>query len=424
MKTNTFKFLQKSIRQGELSKHKRLLLFYSGGLDTSFLLKFLSSESRQQIFTAHFDMGNIRSKSLPLRQGRRLAHLAKRLGSTKHFTLACSEAFVDRYCFPAVMANAEYNHSHPLSSSLTRPLMTKEGSALAKRLRCTAVVIGSTAWQNNPVRYAGAFRAVAPEIVVIEPFISSSISRHQKLKYLSKFLINQARWHRLSLQSADDNIWTHEIEDGNIDDLRKCASEEHFIYQQLKDVGTARLGRVRIRFSKGKAISLNDKPYTPLELVSKLNRYAGPFGIGRTDSIEDRVAGHKAREIHEAPAATILIQAHRELESLLLPRQLLSFKSIVDQRWTDIVCFGGWHHPLKETLDAFIAKASEWISGTVEYELKSGKALIGRRIVDTGLDIRKLNEVIARIKQPTSPSQEFFDFTVFESTLFNFVHSP
>lgn len=357
----------------DYAKFKRILLLFSGGLDTSFLVKFFSLELKCEVITVSFNLSG--SKSNGLRKK------ALSLGAKEHIEMEATEEFLNEYCLFALKANARHNGAHPLSSSLSRPLMAKLAVKLACQLNCDAVMHGSSGWQNNPARFNNAFRALSKKVEVLTPILDLNIKREDEFEYL-KFKGVVIEKKEDDLYSSDENIWSREIEDGNLENHTFEVSNEVYKFTNSIEDSPNFPEFVEIEFKHGTPVSLNGEKLPFIEIVKKLNQTGGLHGVGRFDFFEDRVSGVKMREIHESPAAHILILAHKDLENTLLPKRLLSVKNYVDQIWSETVCFGFWYHPLKKALDAFIEKSNEKINGGVRVKLYKGNPIVVARKVE------------------------------------------
>jgi len=395
------------------SNFKRIILFFSGGLDTSFLLKFFTKENRSEIITVSFDLGGDTLETSTIKQR------AKLLGAIKHIFLDVKKTFVEEYCIRAIKANAIFENAHPLSSSLSRPLMAKIGVELAKEYNCSAIMHGSNGWQNNSARFDTAIRVLSDEVEIIEPIMENNISREFEYEYLKRNGIHIEKKED-NLLSSDNNLWGREVEDGVLEFPEHEPSEKIYRLTTSPEMAPNKPEYVEIEFQRGIPTRLNSKQLSSLEIVQRLNEIGGRNGIGRHDAFEDKIIGYKMREIHESPAATILIKVHKDLETIVLPRKTLTTKNFIDQQWTELVCYGLWYHPLREQLEAFIDKVNEEITGTVKVKLYKGLIqIVGRKspygLYKSNLD-RKLGEVFLRSPHP---DRCFYDYYSFESVISN-----
>jgi argininosuccinate synthase len=390
-------------------KFTRVLLFFSGGLDTSFLLRFFTKELGVEVYTVSFDLGgDNRERSL-------VTARAQQLGSTRHITIDGREEFVREYCYRAIKANAIYEGAHPLSSSLSRPLMAKKGVELAQQLGCTAIMHGSNGWQNNSARFDTMIRSLTRDIEIIEPVMEQNLSRDFTYQYLQLCGVTIDK-RQDNLMSSDNNLWGREVEDGVLEVSDREPSPD--IYRMTVDPIFApnEAEYVTVDFDNGIPTRINGNLLDPIQLVETLNLIGGKHGIGRHDAYEDKIIGHKVREIHESPAATMLIQAHRDLQTFTVPKRTLPVKSYMDSLWTDLACFGLWSHPLREQAEAFIDKVNERVSGTVRLKLYKGLALVvGRTSPNHLMNIHQDNDQQPAFVHSPYPDRNFYDFYAYES---------
>ncbi|EKE19396.1 MAG: hypothetical protein ACD_9C00031G0003, partial [uncultured bacterium] len=344
---------------------KKILLLYSGGLDTSFLLRYFTRELGTEIITVSFDLGGDQREVSVVKER------ALTLGSSRHIHIDAKEEFVTDYCTRAIKANAIIAGAHPISSSLSRPLMAIHAISLAKQFDCDAIMHGSSGWQNNSARFDTAIRVNSSEIEIVEPVMEQNISRESEYEYLqlNGFVIDKKQD---NLLSSDNNLWGREIEDGVLE--HPDSEPDQQIYSLTLDPTKTPDTPIYITidFEKGIPIAVDGRPFALFDILTLLNSVGGMHGVGRHDAMEDKIIGYKMREIHESPAATIIITAHRELENTVLPKKTLAIKSIMDREWTELACLGLWHHELREELEAFIDKASERVSGRVRVQLFKG----------------------------------------------------
>ncbi|MEK7572028.1 MAG: argininosuccinate synthase [Patescibacteria group bacterium] len=393
------------------SKHKRILLFFSGGLDTSFLLNYFTEEFHAEVITVAFDLGG---DALEVSQ---LEQRARSLGSTKHILLDARKEFIEQYCWRAVKANALFQGMHPLSSSLSRPLMAKSGVALAKKYMCSAIMHGSNGWQNNSARFDTAIRVLSDKLEIIEPIMEQNISREFAYKYLQQKGL-QIDKKEDDLFSSDNNIWGREVEDGVLDHLEEAPKEGIYRITISPEKASDQAEYVSIGFVDGAPSLVNGKKLPPLEIVTMLNTIGGKHGIGRHDALEDKNIGYKMREIHESPAATLLIQAHKDLENTVLPRRTLRMKNSIDSEWVDLACYGLWYHPLREQLETFIDEVNKRVSGVITLKLYKGNGSIVRRQSPYGLDKENLEKQDTYMfTQGRHPNRNYYDFYAYEAEI-------
>lgn len=291
--------------------------------------------------------------------------------------------------------------------------MAKRAVELARQYHCIAIMHGSNGWQNNSARFDTAIRSLAPGIEIVEPVMELEISREDAYAYLRSHGLDIEK-RQDNLLSSDNNLWGREIEDGvlKVPDVEPDPG----IYRLTVDPAQApdRPAYVTIRFVQGVPTMLNSVPCDPVTLVETLNTIGGQHGVGRHDAYEDKVLGHKVREIHESPAATILITAHRDLQTFTVPKRTLPVKQSMDTLWTELACFGLWYHPLRDAAEAFIDKVNTVVSGTITLKLFKGHCSIVGRQSPNGLDQERLSEAFSAHRHP---ERNFYDFLALESVL-------
>ena len=388
---------------------KRVLLLYSGGLDTSFLLKYFVSELNIEVYTISFDLGGCKQET-EIIEKRALA-----LGSKKHFNIKAEQTFVDEYCSKAIMSNALFRNNHPLSSSLSRPLMAKIATETAKENNCDAIMHGSNGWQNNSARFGTAIYCLS-DIKIIEPVMENNLTREFEYEYLKNNNIEIDKKED-DLLSSDNNVWGREIEDGVLEQMYVEPDEKIYKLTTALENTPNSPDYIEVEFKNGLPIKLNGLELSLLEIVKCLNTLGGRHGVGRHDALEDKIIGYKMREIHESPAATIIIQTHKDLEQLVLPQRTLKIKNTMDNEWTEMVCAGLWYHPSKEQLDTYFQKINESINGTVRIKLFKGKNQIVGRKSPSALISSELKEINNSKFNPTYPGRNFYDFYAYESVI-------
>ncbi|MFQ5800188.1 MAG: argininosuccinate synthase [Candidatus Hydrothermarchaeales archaeon] len=343
----------------------KAVLAYSGGLDTSVCVKLLQEKYNCNVVTVSVDVG------IPGKELEEVEEKAKLFGA-KHYTIDAKEEFVNEYVFRSIKTNGLYE-GYPLSTALARPLIAHKVVEVAKNEKAEVLAHGATGKGNDQFRFESVFRTQAPEMRIIAPIREGNLTRKESVAYAKKHGIPIGAEKPFSI---DENLWGRSIEGGVLENPATVAPEE--IFQWTKAV-EKEAETIEIEFEKGVPCALNGEKQGGVELISKLNNIAGAHGVGRIDIIEDRILGLKARENYECPAAVVLLDAHKDLERLVLTRDELRFKGLVDARWAELVYRGLWNEPLREDLDAFIEKIQARVSGTVKVELKNGSAgVIGR----------------------------------------------
>jgi len=352
---------------------KKVVLAYSGGLDTSVAIHWLKEKKGMQVITFSADIG----------QGAELERLAERarsIGAEAAFVSDLRDEFVNDYVFAALKANAQYQGGYLLATALGRPLIAKELVRLARREACEYVAHGCTGKGNDQVRFEVSIAALAPELKIIAPLREWELkSRQEEIEYASTHKI-PVPVTKESPYSLDRNLWGLSIECGVLEDPWVEPPESAFQLTRSPEEAPDEPKYIEIGFDGGVPVSLDGKRLSGVELIETLGRVAGEHGVGRVDSVEDRLVGIKSREIYEAPAATVLHTAHRALESLTIARDLLQFKEILSQKYSQLVYDGLWFSETRKALDAFFDSANRWVSGTVRMRLFKGSAVaVGRK---------------------------------------------
>ncbi|KON33962.1 MAG: argininosuccinate synthase [miscellaneous Crenarchaeota group-6 archaeon AD8-1] len=349
---------------------EKIVLAYSGGLDTSVLIKWLQENFNAEVISVTVDVGQKEDLN-------EIEKKAKKLGVLKHYSIDAKKNFAKNFVFPAIKANALYEGKYPISTSLSRPLIVEEMVKIAKENNATGLAHGCTGKGNDQVRFDVSFASLAPDLKMIAPVRDWKLTRKEELEYANKrgiYVSNAAKKY-----SIDQSIWGRSIECGILEDPDKEPPEDVFEWTTTPEKAPNTPQYVSIKFQNGVPISLNDKDMEPLYLIKMLNEIAGKHGVGRIDHIEDRLVGIKSREIYECPAATVLLEAHKDLEKLVLTRHEVFFKQNIDSKWTFLAYAGLWNDPLREDLEAFINKSQEKVNGTVRLKLfKGGLQVVGR----------------------------------------------
>jgi len=360
---------------------RTVVLAFSGGLDTSVCVKWLQEKYDADVVTMTLDLG----------QRDDMAQIEKRsrqIGAKNHYTIDAKDEFLREYVFPAIKANALYEGSYPLSTALGRPLIGKKLVEVAEKEGATAVAHGCTGKGNDQVRIDVTVRAMHPSLQVIAPVREWNMSRDEEIIYAQKrgLPVKPSK----SIFSVDQNIWGRSSESGPLEDPNTEPPEEAFEWTAPAEEAPNEPGYLDIAFRGGVPVRVNGRAMEPLKLVSYVNDFAGSHGVGRIDHIEDRLVGIKSREVYECPAATVIIEAHKDLEKLVLTRHELNFKAQVEREWAWLVYSGLWLEPLRIALDRFISATQHRVTGTVRLKLFKGSTrVVGRSseysIYDVGL---------------------------------------
>ncbi|QZZ19735.1 argininosuccinate synthase [Leptothermofonsia sichuanensis E412] len=356
-----------------MGRAKKVVLAYSGGVDTSVCIPYLKHEwGVEQVITLAADLG----------QGAELEPVkekALKSGAEISLVIDATESFVRDYAFPAIQANALYENQYPLSTALARPLIAKLLVDAAEKYGADAVAHGCTGKGNDQVRFDVSIAALNPNLKVLAPAREWGMSREETIAYGERFGI-PAPVKKSSPYSIDKNLLGRAIEAGPLEDPWTEPPEE--VYEMTRAIADTpdQPEYVEISFEQGVPVGLNGAVLNPVTLISELNEMAGRHGVGRIDMIENRLVGIKSREIYETPALSLLIQAHRDLESLNLTADLIHYKQGIEETYARLIYNGLWYSPLRDALDAFIQKSQERVSGTVRLKLFKGHAMVvGRK---------------------------------------------
>jgi argininosuccinate synthase len=349
---------------------EKIVLAYSGGLDTSVLIKWLQEKHNAQVITVTADVGQ--QEDL-----KEVEEKAKKLGVLAHYSIDAREEFARDYVFPSIKANALYEGKYPISTSLSRPLIVAKMVEVAQKESATGFAHGCTGKGNDQVRFDVTVGALAPDLKIIAPVREWNMTRDEEVAYAKANGIPVTS--AAKKYSIDQSIWGRSIECGVLEDASKEPPEDVFEWTAAPEKAPDKPEYVTIGFETGVPVSLDGKKLAPLELIEQLNKTAGKHGVGRIDHIEDRLVGLKSREIYECPAATVILEAHKDLEKMVLTRHEVLFKQQIDTQWTFMVYAGLWIDPLREDLEAFINKTQENVTGEVHVKLfKGGLQIVGR----------------------------------------------
>ncbi|MEV4543730.1 argininosuccinate synthase [Micromonospora echinaurantiaca] len=351
---------------------ERVVLAYSGGLDTSVAIPYLAEQTGAEVIAVAVDVGQGGEDLDVIRQR------ALDCGAVESEVVDARDEFAAEYCLPAIRANALYMDRYPLVSALSRPLIVKHLVTAAKKYGGTIVSHGCTGKGNDQVRFEVGLSALAPDLKIIAPARDFAWTRDKAIAFAEEkgLPIDVSA---KSPYSIDQNLWGRAVETGFLEDIWNGPIED--LYSYTSDPAQERdPDEVVITFDAGVPVAVDGETVTPYQAILELNRRAGAQGVGRLDMVEDRLVGIKSREVYEAPGAIALITAHQELEAVTVERDLARFKRGVDQRWGELVYDGLWFSPLKRSLDAFIDDAQQHVSGEVRLTLHGGRATVtGRR---------------------------------------------
>ena len=349
---------------------EKIVLAYSGGLDTSVLIKWLQEKYNAEVITVTVNVGQQENQE-------EIGEKAEKLGVLKHYSIDARDEFAADYIFPAIKANALYEEKYPISTSLSRPLIAAKMVEIAQKNDATGLAHGCTGRGNDQVRFDVTLGALAPDLKIIAPVREWGMTREEEIAYAKTKGIPVST--AAKKYSIDASVWGRAIECGLLEDASQEPPEDAFEWTVMPEKAPNKPEYVTVKFESGLPVAVNNEKLKPLALVESLNKTAGKHGVGRIDHIEDRLVGIKSREVYECPAATVLLEAHKDLEKMVLTRHEVLFKQQIDAQWAYLAYVGLWVDPLREDLDAFINKTQENVTGEVKLKLyKGGMQVVGR----------------------------------------------
>jgi len=350
----------------------KVALAYSGGLDTSVAIKWLQEKYNLDVIAVTVDVGNERDFSA-------IQQKALDIGAVNALVLDAKELFVNHFVFPALKADALYEGQYPLATALSRPLIAKHLVDAARAEGATAVAHGCTGKGNDQVRIEVGVQALAPDLTVIAPAREWGMTREETINYAERFGI-PVPVTVASPYSIDENLWGRSIECGVLEDPWLEPPEEAFAWTKSPGETPNSPGYVEIGFEQGTPVTIDGQEMDGVTLIQRLNELAGGYGVGRVDHLENRLVGIKSREIYEAPAATILLQAHQALQAMTLSKEQLRFKQKVAVEYADLVYNGLWFTSLHQDLAAYVQSSQRFVTGTVRLKLYKGSSrVVGRK---------------------------------------------
>ena len=350
---------------------ERVVLAYSGGLDTSVGIGWLKDATGKEVVALAVDVGQEGEDMDVIRQR------ALDCGAVESIVVDAKDEFANDYIVPALKANALYQKRYPLVSAISRPLIAKHLAATARALGADSVAHGCTGKGNDQVRFEAAVTALAPELTSLAPVRDFALTRDKAIEYAALHNLPIAQ-SKKSPYSIDQNVWGRAVETGFLEDPWNAPIEDLYTYTQDPSI-PREATEVIITFDQGVPVAVDGKPVTPLEAVVLLNKLAGDQGVGRIDIVEDRLVGIKSREVYESPAGIALITAHEELENVTVERDVARYKRGVEAKWSELVYDGLWFSGLKKSLDAFIEDTQKYVSGDIRMTLHAGTAVVTGR---------------------------------------------
>ncbi len=347
----------------------KAILAFSGGLDTSVVIKYLQEKHNLDVVTVTVDVGQ--EDDL-----KKISDKAKSLGVLNHYNIDARQEFVDDFIFPSIKANALYQKKYCLATALARPLIAQKVVEIAKKENATALAHGCTGKGNDQVRFDVTYRS-SSNLPIIAPIRDLNLTRDVELKYAQK--------HKIPIDTAakrfsiDQNLWGRAIEGGDMEDAFSEPPDDAFIWVKTKNLPD-KPQYLEIKFENGVPVAADGKRMKSIELIKYINKKAGANGVGIVDHIEDRVVGIKSREVYETPGAACIIEAHTDLEKMVLTKHELKFKAMVDAEWAWLAYSGLWQDPLKNDLDMFINATQKRVSGSVRLKMFKGSLrVVGRK---------------------------------------------
>ena len=361
-----------------MGRAEKVVLAYSGGVDTTVCIPYLMKEwGVKEVITLAADLGQ-GDELNPIREKALIA------GAQQSLVADLTEEFIRDYAFPAIQANALYENRYPLSTALARPLIAKALVEAADQYGADAVAHGCTGKGNDQVRFDVSIAALNPDLKVLTPAREWGMSREETIAYGEEAGLSLPV-KKSSPYSIDRNLLGRSIEAGPLEDPWNEPLEEVFVMTKAIEATPNEPEYVEIGFVQGLPTSINGVELSPIDLVTRLNDVAGRHGVGRIDMIENRLVGIKSREIYEAPALLVLIDAHRDLESLTLTGDVTQYKQGLEQTYSQLVYNGLWYSPLKQALDAFIRQTQQRVTGSVRVQLFKGNCRVVGRQSDQAL---------------------------------------
>jgi argininosuccinate synthase len=346
---------------------ERIVLAYSGGLDTSVMIKWLGEKFNYEVITVTVDLG----------QGEDFHFIEERAyktGAIKHYSIDAKEEFANDYVSKSIKANGLYEDKYPLGTALGRPLIVYKMVDIAKRENAVAIAHGCTGKGNDQVRFDITAKALNPKLKIIAPVREWNLNREQEIEYAKSkgiFITSGAKKY-----SIDQNFWGRSIEGGPLEDPMNEPGEDVYEWVTPPIKAPDIPSYVEIYFEGGIPVSVDGKTMNLIEVTSFLNSLAGKNGVGLVDHIEDRLVGIKSREVYECPAAITITEAHKALEKMVLTRHEIEFKGHVDAQWARLVYFGLWTDPLREDLEGFIEATQKKVAGKVRLKLYKGSVSV------------------------------------------------
>ena len=359
--------------QADPAEVRRVLLLYSGGLDTSVMLKWIQERYDAEVVTLTVNLGQP-GEDYGVIEGK-----ARAIGAVECHIVDARDVFAQEYIAPAIRANALYGGGYPLFTALGRPLIAKLAVEYARRSGCDTIAHGCTGKGNDQVRIDGTVATLAPELKVIAPVREWAMGREEEIAYAREHGIPVKGGTEVAPYSIDDNLWGRSSEGRWIEDLDHAPDEDVFGLVTPPRLAPDQAQRIELEFERGLPVALDGERVALAALIERVGEIGARHGVGIVDHIEDRIVGLKVRDIYEAPAAAIILPAHQELEKLVCTIHQNQFKASLDRQWAYLVYAGLWWEPLRGDLDAYMESVNEQVSGTIGIELYKGSARVVTR---------------------------------------------
>lgn len=350
-------------------KYKKVLLMYSGGLDTSCMLTWIQENYGAQVVTFTADLGQEMQDPAVFKT---IEAKAKKFGAVATYTLDLRKEFAEEYIVPLIKANGVYQGTYPLSTAIGRYIISKHAVDIALKEGCDAVAHGSTGKGNDQVRFDVTVKALAPNLEMVRPIIEWGMGREDELIYAEKHGIPISKANKRF--STDENLWGRSCECDIIEHPEEIPPSDSLEWSAPRDQWPNEPEVIKVHFKQGVPCGVNDKEMSVLEVIEACHKLATKHGCGWVQAMEDRVVGLKSRETYELPAASIIMPAHKALEKYVCTRHENSFKNIVDQRWSELIYEGLWVDPLMDDLNAFVNEVNKKVTGWVKVRVYKGKA--------------------------------------------------
>ena len=355
----------------------RVVLAYSGGLDTSVAIPYLAKMTGGEVVAVALDLGQGGEDMESVRQR------ALDCGAVEAVVVDAKDEFAEEYCLPTIKANGMYMKQYPLVSAISRPLIVKHLVEAAEEHGGTHVAHGCTGKGNDQVRFEVGFADMNPDLKIIAPARDFAWTRDKAIAFAEEINLPIEQSTK-SPFSIDQNVWGRAVETGFLEDLWNPPTKDLYAYTEDPAMGNAP-DELIISFENGVPVAIDGRKVSVLEAIEELNRRGGAQGVGRLDMVEDRLVGIKSREVYEAPGATVLITAHQALEDVTVERELARYKRLIDARWSEEVYDGLWFAPLKRSLDAFIESTQENVTGDIRVVLHGGRVTVNGRRSESSL---------------------------------------